>query len=252
MLKKKVWFTYQELLNEISIEDVNLPRYPNDVDMSSDWFTSLITAGGLEFAVYTLSEFFTDDIINQIVNALMGIVYNRHAYDYIVSGEFDVDDEEYLSDEMFYGAFNKLINVLNNTLPKYIPMLQQNEWASTCPITPNVDEFTEEVEGDNSSEYSGENESHNTGESRTNDTPQNGGDFSDDEHTSNIVQNKDDNSGSSSASNSGDFSSKTKRSNTQNVGTLMSRLTEMYTNFRSIILDWSNEFNMLFFKEEQL
>lgn len=252
MLKKKVYFTYQDILNELTIPDVVLPQYPNDINMSSDWFTKLIESGGLEFAVYTLSEFFTDDIINQIVNALMGIVYNRHADDYLVYGEFDLYDEEYLTDEMFYKAFNKLINVLNLTLPKYIPMLQQNEWASTCPITPNVDESLEEVEGDNSSEYSGENESHSVGQNRTNDTPQNGGDFSDDEHTSNLVDTKDDNNGSSSATNTGDFSSKTKRSNSQNIGTLMSRLTEMYTNFRSIILDWSNEFNTLFLKEEQL
>lgn len=252
MLRKKVYFTYQDLLDDFFLEEINLPKHPNDVNMSVDWFTSLIQAIDLEFAVYTLSEFFTDDVINAIVNALMGIVYNRHADDYLVSQDFDLDDEEYIADETIYKAFNKLINVLNLTLPKYIPMLQQNEWASTCPITPNVDESLEEVEGDNSSEYSGENESHSVGQNRTNDTPQNGGDFSDDEHTSNLVDTKDDNNGSSSATNTGDFSSKTKRSNSQNIGTLMSRLTEMYTNFRSIILDWSNEFNTLFLKEEQL
>ena len=33
---------------------------------------------------------------------------------------------------------------------------------------------------------------------------------------------------------------------------IMSRLEELFKNFRSVLLEWSNEFNRVFLKEEQL
>lgn len=56
--------------------------------------------------------------------------------------------------------------------------------------------------------------------SRFNDTPQNSGDFSDDNHTSNI----------------------TTTENSSNVGTMMQRLNEIEDNIKQLYLDWSNEF----------
>ena len=35
-------------------------------------------------------------------------------------------------------------------------------------------------------------------------------------------------------------------------GSIMSRLDELFKNFKPIMLDWSNEFNSLFLKEEQI
>ena len=55
---------------------------------------------------------------------------------------------------------------------------------------------------------------------RFNDTPQNSGDFSDDNHTSNI----------------------TKTENSSNVGTMMQRLNEIEDNIKQLYLDWSDEF----------
>lgn len=247
--KRVMYFTYQDLLNEVSIEDVDMPRFPHDMQMSSNWFTSLIEVGELEFAVYTLSEFFTNDLINDIVNALMGVVYNRHANDYIACVEYD---NGYSMEEAMMQALSKLIGVIDLTLPRYIPLLQQNEWASTCPITPNVDETTESSSGENHNEYDGETSSNSSGQTRNNDTPQNSGNFDDDEHTSSLTDSTDESSGNSSGSNDGDFTTSTTRSSSTNIGTLMSRLDEMYKGFRSIILEWSNEFNQLFLKEEQL
>lgn len=237
--KSELWYSYQELLDEVSMEGVAMPRYPHDSEMSSDWFTQLIEAGELEFAVYTLSEFFPDELINQIVNALMGVVYNRHAYDYIAMVE-PTDDESFDLNAAMYQALRKLIGVIDLTIPKYVPMLQQSEIASTAPLTPNVDEYSEEAEGENS------NSSDTSGKTRTNDTPQDGGDFDDDPHATNVTDNE------GHVGNAGDYSSKRKSSSSTNVGTLMSRLAEMYANFQSVILEWSNEFNQLFFKEEQL
>ena len=55
---------------------------------------------------------------------------------------------------------------------------------------------------------------------RFNDTPQNSGDFSDDNHTSNI----------------------TKTESSSNVGTMMQRLNEIEDNIKQLYIDWSNEF----------
>ena len=55
---------------------------------------------------------------------------------------------------------------------------------------------------------------------RFNDTPQNSGDFSDDNHTSNI----------------------TKTESSSNVGTMMQRLNEIEDNIKQLYLDWSDEF----------
>ena len=55
---------------------------------------------------------------------------------------------------------------------------------------------------------------------RFNDTPQNSGDFSDDQHTSNI----------------------TTTENSSNVGTMMQRLKEIEDNIKQLYIDWSNEF----------
>lgn len=55
---------------------------------------------------------------------------------------------------------------------------------------------------------------------RFNDTPQNSGDFSDDNHTSNI----------------------TTTTNSSNVGTMMQRLNEIEDNIKQLYIDWSNEF----------
>ena len=55
---------------------------------------------------------------------------------------------------------------------------------------------------------------------RFNDTPQNSGDFSDDQHTSNI----------------------TTTENSSNAGTMMQRLNEIEDKIKQLYIDWSNEF----------
>ena len=233
MFLKNKYFTFQEVL---ALYPARAPRYPHDTQLANDWFTKMLEDADLEPAVYTLSEFFTDDLINEIINALITIVYYRHDEDYFYQVTTSICEDYELDQDDFKKAIKKLMNVLDLTLPKYIPMLQQNEWASTCPITPNVDETTEESSGENSLS--------SDGQTRFNDTPQASGNYDDDPHTTTLTDN--------TSENSGDFASNTKRTNSTNIGTLMSRLTEMYTNFKSIILEWSNEFNQLFLKEEQL
>lgn len=207
----RFYYTYQELLDLVNIPDYQMPRHPHDVEMSQDWFTKLIEVGDLEFAVYTLSEFFTDSLINNIVNALMGVVYNRHAND-IISWVDNIENEEDGYEDAMNKALIKIIGVIDLTLPRYIPLLQQNEYASTDPIAP-VSSISKN-------------------KTRFNDTPQDGGDYNNDPHATNVSESENETSVDSAS--------------------LMERLDQLFKNFRSIILEWSNEFNQLFFKEEQI
>ncbi len=208
MIKSK-WFTFQEVLN---LYPSRAPSYPHDNVTPADWFTKMLEDANMEFSVYTLSEFFTDDLINDIVNALMWIVYCRHDLDYLYEIVLPWDEEYELQEADFKKAMKDILNVLNNTIARYIPMLQQNEYASVDPVAP-VSSVT-------------------TGKTRFNDAPQNGGDYNNDPHATNVSESE---------------------SQVQvDSGSLVSRLSEMFKDFRSIMLDWSNEFNKCFLKEEQL
>ena len=208
MIKSK-WFTLQEVLN---LYPSRAPSYPHATDVDADWFTKMIEDADMEFSVFTLSEFFTDSLINDIVNALMWIVYCRHDLDYLYEIVLPWDEDYELQEVDFKKAMKDVLNVLNNTIARYIPLLQQNEYASTDPIAP-VSSVTK-------------------GKTRFNDTPQDGGDFNNDPHATNVSESE----------------SEIK----VDSGSLVSRLSEMFKDFRSIMLDWSNEFNKCFLKEEQL
>lgn len=204
----KEWFTYQEVLDYSNWR----PGYPHSPHFIDNWFSKVMEEFDLEIAVYTLSEFFTDSLITNIINALMTIVYERHSEDYMFNRIIPYDEDNNLTDDEIRKALSPIINVINLTLPRYIPLLQQNEYASTDPIAPVS--------------------SVSKNKTRFNDTPQDGGDFNNDPHATNVSESENETSVDSAS--------------------LMERLDQLFKNFRSIILEWSNEFNQLFFKEEQI
>ena len=203
------YFTFQEVLN---LYPARAPRYPHDKTLASDWFTKMLEDAGLEFDVYTLNSTISDDLINSIVNALMTVVYNRHDEDIFYQVTTSCDVTHTLAQADFIKAINSLLNVLDLTLTRYIPLLQQNEIYSDDPVG-RIGSSTSNV-------------------NRFNDTPQNDGEFEDNSHNTNV--------------------SKSMSETSMDSGSIMARLDEMFKNFKSIILEWSNEFNQLFLKEEQL
>lgn len=209
-MNKEVYYTYQEVLN---VYPLVAPEYPQKTTTSATWFTSLLSSAGIQFDVIGLHSNISNAQITTIVNCLMNQVYNRNAFNYLYEKQIGYfDTAPTLNTDDFKKAMLNVVNILNLTLPKYIPLLIQFEKASENPVTANVSEVL--------------------ARNRFNDTPQNGGDYNNDNHATTV----------------------TESSNTQKleIGTLMERLAETYKNFRSIILDWSNEFNKCFLLESQL
>lgn len=208
----RTYFTYQELIQGARVEGISFPNAPHEKSVSSNWFTALVDEYDLKLNVYGLDSTFTDT--NDVVNVLMNIVYDRHARDYIAwhGEEYDYSDPAHEEALMTIQALDKLINVINLTAPKYMVLLKQFKKYSADPAAPIKSETS--------------------GETKFNDTPQNIGEYGDDDHTTNI--------------------SNSKSESKVDTGSIMERLSSMYKDFKSIILEWSNEFNKCFIKEEQI
>lgn len=203
-------YTFQEILN---VFPTHAPEYPHDSSMDAEWFTKYLADIGMNYNVFGLSSEITAVEIKKLVNAVMTMVYDRHAYDYVHKYVSEITEPDHtLNSDDVDKVFYKILNILDLTLPKYIPLFKEFEKASSDPIAPIKSE--------------------SSGETRFNDTPQNIGDFGDEDHTTNI--------------------SNSKSESSVDTGSLMERLSALYKDFRSIILEWSNEFNQLFLKEEQL
>lgn len=197
----------------LNVFPVRAPLNPYQKSLSATWFTDLLDDLSLTYQRYALSNTITDNDIKEIVNSLMTNVYDRHAEDIIFSHiSQDWDSDYTLTQADVRKSISKVLAVLNLTLPKYIPMLKAYTSASTDPIAPAKSE--------------------SSGETKFNDTPQNIGDYGDEDHTTNI--------------------SNTKSESIVDTGSLMERLSSMFKDYKSIILEWSNEFNQCFVKEEQV
>lgn len=203
------YFTFQEVLN---LYPSKAPDHPHSKNFASDWFSQFLSNYDLELAVNGVSQYISNDLIKDIVDALMTIVYQRHSEDYIYHVELALHEDYELKNEDFYKYVQTLINVIDLTIPRYIPLLQAQEFYSVDPVAPL--------------------KSVSKGRTRYNDTPQSMGIWDDEEHASNL--------------------SNSESETEVDSGSIVSRLDEAYKNWRSIILEWANEFNQCFIKEEQL
>ena len=196
----------------LNLYPARAPRYPHDNAIASNWFTKMLEDAGLSYSAVGLSSFYTAGLITEIVNALMTIVYERHSEDYVYYKEMLYNEDYSLAQGDFEIAVKEILNVLNITLPRYAVLLYHYDDNSANPIAKL--------------------ESETTGDTRFNDTPQGSDDFNDSDHSTNV---------SHSVSES-----------KVDSGSIMDRLESIFKGFRSIILDWANEFNPLFLKEAQI
>ena len=197
----------------LNVFPVRAPLYPNQKNLSSTWFTDLLDDLSIQYRKYAVDASFTDADVKGIVNSLMTNVYDRHAEDFVLRHDEAINSEDYqLTQSDVRKTMSKLVNILNLTMPKYLVLLKQFKTASGDPIAPIKSE--------------------SSAETRFNDTPQNLGDWGDADHTTNV--------------------SDTKSESIVDTGSLMERLSALYKDYKSIVLEWSNEFNRVFFKEGQI
>lgn len=218
MLKQRKYFLYKDVLSKIQVDySISTPYYiHSSMATLSTWFKSILTEFGLEYNSDTISSTIPSATIEAIVKQLMNNVLDRHLYDYIYYKDGDYNDDIQLGQEDYRNIFGKLLNVLDLTLPKYLPLFIQNKEYSANPVAPIKSE--------------------SKGRTRFNDTPQtyfvSETELNDESHASNVSE--------SSSESSVD------------TGSIVERLDEAFKNWRSIILEWSNEFNQCFLKEEQI
>lgn len=211
MLKKIKYWTYQEVLDLIESWPYS-EGIPNGKTPVASWLKNLLSEANMAYNIIGLNSAITSTIADAIVDSLMQIVYNRHSNDYIYSVRMGFEQSHDLDADDMTRIFTKLVNVLNNTAPKYIPMFQA--------VQSNTDNLVKKAESSASSD------------TRFNDTPQNTGGYEDLSHATTTTH----------------FSSTA----SADTGSIMDRLASMFSNFRAVILDWSNEFNQIFLNEAQI
>lgn len=137
---------------------------------------------------------------------LFNIIFSRFWDSYGIQCE-DIDDDTLQL--LFARKLNTMLNILNLTYDRYAALLDAYEDKKDKLLNPV--------------------ESNSEGYNRYNDTPQDGGDFSDDEHTTSIYQNG--------------------LKIEQEQMTPIERLRQIEDGYQNVLLDWSNEFRKLFWEE---
>lgn len=196
-------YTFQEILD---LYPAYTPVKPHDKNVTAGFFSNMMSDADLAIpdSLSVVGDAFSD--VSDMLNLLVWNIYNRHANDYIYAKEGDLD----ISD--FPKAVNGILNVIDNTIDKYAPMVLK--------VADKASNLLEPVKQIQDSDV------------KFNDTPQNAGVGETDDYTSTYTKNHSEGS--------------------VDVGSTIERLNEMFTKYKSILLMWSNEFNILFLKEEQL
>lgn len=208
MMKKTNWFTFQEVLHVYPAYE----PHPNATN-ESNWFLSMLSSAsltlryaGIALNGTTIKEADTKKYIDHVMN----VVFDRQHSNYMFKSEHDS-----LDTDDFKKAVNRLINVMNLTLPKYLPLIYEAEKLyqdALAKLKSESKSFT-----------------------RFNDTPE--------EEQDEVDFNTED-----YATNMGKSASETE----VDSGSPVDRMDALRTKWKSIILEWANEFDMIFIDEYQL
>lgn len=143
-----------------------------------------------------------DSMINELWQSIIARYYDDYA---IMIGEDD-DTIPSLTWEIISPFFNKLINTITRTKDYYLTLLN--------------------IYNNQKNNLLNQVKSISTNTTRYNDTPQNGGEFENDNHTSEFT--------------------KVNNSIESDVNTLMYRINEIQRLYRNVMKDWVDEFEKLF------
>ena len=212
MMKVDKWFTFKEVLDFY-------PAYaptPNATN-ETNWFLSMLSTASLtlRYAGINLNgSIIKEADTKKYIEAVCNVIYDRQHDNYFYKVSC-VDANYVLTEDDFKKAMNKFINVMNLTLPKYLPMIYEAEKS--------YENLLKQLESSSES-YS-----------RFNDTPQNEQDevdFNTEAYATNM--------------------SKGKSVSKVDSGSPVDKMEALRTKWKSIILEWSNNFDMLFIDEYQL
>lgn len=213
MMKTTKWFTFEEVLNLYSAIAPTPNGVPGDTQ-HENWLLTMLSAeelqlryAGINLNGTRIKEADVKDAIAQVSN----IVFDRQHHNYI----YKIEEDRDLTSDDFAPAMNKFINVMNLTLPKYLPMFYEAKQL--------YENALKQLESESESF------------SRYNDTPQNeqdNVDFNSEAYATNMGKNK----------------SVTK----VDSGSPVARIDELRTKWKAIILEWANNFDMIFIDEYQL
>lgn len=155
---------------------------------------------------------------------LLFLIYNRYYDEYIFSSEKNYENEADKSElqELFKKFMSKFMNILQFTYPKYSVLLKGYEDEENKLL--GMLKRNSHIEGSGTG----------TSKRRDNDTPQDSGTFEDNLHTSFFTQGDDSNEMESDTTEEWDNEP------------LMDRLKRIQDSYKSIMLDWVNEFEILF------
>lgn len=229
MLEKIKYYTLSDILNsyvEYKAPDKEPPYYPNCAFAESGWFAEMLSKLNLQLEYVGIksngSVIKTADV-SSIIESLMNLIYARHSEDYIYKivkrcdEPFDEEDESGLlyRDRDLQRAFAQILNTLQLTMPKYIPIIYQYSQHYEVPLD-KIESISESF-------------------NRFNDTPQNEQDevdFNTDDYATTM--------GRSKAVTKAD------------TGSLVERIRALQEAWKSTILEWANEFNDDFIYDNQL
>ena len=215
MMKKINWYSFKEVLQ---VFPLLCPSYQNEKRETSTWFLSMLNDANLDLryvGIKSNSTKITSEKIQSAVNLLAEILFDRHANDYLYKLELNYNENHTLDVNDFRSAMSKVINVINLTMPKYIPLLEEI-----------LDKYENPLK---------QLESESEGFSRFNETPQEEIDSTD--------------------FNSGDYATtmgKNKQVSKVDSGSVVARIKEFQDDWRSIALLWANEFEGVFIEDYQL
>lgn len=140
----------------------------------------------------------------------------------------------------------KLFDIYNSTYTRYNRLLSFYTMQEANLLEAIETTSSASGNGTTTNTGNGTNSSNTTGTNRVNDTPQNGGDWSNDNHTSSLVENTGEVNDTTSNTNSGTSTSTYTQTISSDKETLMSRLDEVRKKFTNLYADWCNEFNSIF------
>lgn len=223
MYQKISYFTFKDVLDAYTIiyERSNVPSYPNEKINQQGWFRTLLSDLNIELnyvGIKANGSTIKQADIQGFIDGLFNIIYARHAYDYIYKDLLACNEraEDYIfTYDKFIKAFTPIINSLQLTMPKYIPILFQYVEKYEVPLD-KIESISEAF-------------------NRFNDTPQNEQDevdFNTDDYATTM--------GRSKAVTKAD------------TGSLVERIRALQDAWKSTILEWANEFNDDFIYDNQL